>query len=262
MTTPAETLGVARPLVGVVHLPPSLTYAAFPGHEAALAAIRDDVSALERGGADGVLVENDADKPHVLTVSKAIVAWLTVAALEARAATRLPVGIGVQRIDWEATLAIAAAARLSFVRLDVFVDCVRMLGEQVSVEPAEVRALRAALGARDVALWTDVHVKHAELLSGGTLADAARRAVSEGSDAVLVTSERTGEPPSHADLDAACDAVGRARVVVGSGLTARNAAGLAARAGAAVVGTALKGPGAGRIEEGLVRQVVEAWRRA
>jgi len=191
------------PLVAVVHLPPSLSYAACPGVNAAVSALCEDVQMLDASGVDGILLENDADKPHTLTVNKAQVAWLTRLATEARHQTKLPLGIGVQRIDWEAALVVACAASLQLVRLDVFVDRVRMLGEEVRVSPTEVRALRSALRADAVEIWADVHVKHADLLSEGSLTQSTRQAADEGASAVSITGRRTGEPPTVADLDAA-----------------------------------------------------------
>jgi membrane complex biogenesis BtpA family protein len=245
-----------KPLVAVVHLPPSPGCLGWRGLQVALAELRADLACLD--GFDGVLLENDNDKPHRLTVSAPQVAWLTRLALAAREHCAVPLGIGVQRIDWEASLGIAAACGLDFVRLDVFVDRVRMQGEVVEVEPARVVALRQALAAERVELWTDVHVKHAELEPGSaSLAESARRAVAAGSDAVLVTGARTGEPPSLDDL-----AAGRAGrpVIVGSGLTPALAATLSAHADGAVVGTALK-EGA-RIARARAAEMVEAWARA
>jgi membrane complex biogenesis BtpA family protein len=250
----------SRPLVGVVHLPPSLGYAAFPGTAAALELVVRDVGALIEGGIDGILLENDADEPHTIVVSKAAVAWLTRASSVVRARTRLPLGIGVQRMDWEAALAIAAAADLDFVRLDTFVDRVRMSGEIVDVDPRAVIALRSALGIDRVELWTDVHVKHADLLSAGSLSGSARAAVQRGSSAVLVTGDRTGQPPVISDLRAARAAAAPTPVLVGSGLTSANAAVLACESDGAVVGTALKS--GDRIAVDRVKEVVSAWRDA
>jgi membrane complex biogenesis BtpA family protein len=215
---------------------------------------------LEAPHVDGILLENENDKPHTLTVSKAQVAWLTLLAMEARRRTALPLGIGVQRIDWEAALAVAAAARLDMVRLDVFVDRVLMQGEEVGVDPVQVRELREALDARAVALWTDVHVKHAELLGGGELGASVGDAIREGSAAVLVTGERTGMPPAIADLDEACRvAAGRAPVFAASGLDEANAGELRAHCDGAIVGTALKD--GSRVSAQRARDVVRAWRR-
>jgi hypothetical protein len=254
----SELLLAVRPLVAVVHLPPSLGYPTCPGIQVALATLERDLQTLARAGVDGVLLENDADKPHSLTVSKAAVAWLTRLATAARAWLPLPLGIGVQRIDWQAALAVATAASLDFVRLDVFVDRVRMNDELVEVSPAEVRAFRASLGADRVQLWTDVHVKHADRVDATSVAESARRARDEGADAVLVTGTRTGEPPSLEDLSAA-RALARP-VLVGSGLSSDNAADLAAHADGALVGTALK-RGA-RIDPERTAAVLRAWRAA
>ena len=261
MTSRLRTLFAARPpLVGVVHLAPSLSYATFPGRTAALDGLRSDLAALAAGGIDGVLLENDNDKPHTLTVSKAQVAWLTQAACVAREATTLPVGIGVQRIDWEATVAIAAAAGLDFVRLDVFVDRVRMLDQDVAVDPAAVLSLRTALRAESVQLWTDVHVKHAELVGSSPIEASAREAAARGSDAVLVSGTRTGEPPDLGELERARGGAAPVPILIGSGLTAELAPALAPHADGAVVGTSLKE--GDRISAAKVARVVEAWQRA
>ncbi len=256
-----RTFPSPRPLVAVVHLPPSLGYPAFPGTTAALDLVRRDMDALRAGGVDGVLLENDADKPHTILVSKAQVAWITLACRAARDAVDVPVGVGVQRMDVEATLAVAAAAELELVRLDVFVDTVIMQGEEVRGDPRFVRDLRAKLGASAVELWTDVHVKHAELTGTESIADAAERAATEGSAAVLVSGTRTGEPPSLDDLRAVREEIGaRTRVVIGSGLTPENADSLARVADAAVVGTCLKT--GDRVDAEKVKRMVDAWRRA
>lgn len=244
-----------------MHLPPSLGYAAFPGTSAALELLKRDLDALAQGGIDGVLLENDNDKPHTILVSKAQVAWLALACDCAKRMLDVPIGVGVQRMDAEATIAVAAACELEFVRLDVFVDTVIMQGEEVRGDPASVRALRTQLGAESTELWTDVHVKHAELLGREPIGDAAERAAREGSAAILVSGDRTGEPPRNDDLRAVKTALaGRARVVVGSGLTPENAASLAHVSDAAVVGTCLKT--GDRIDPTKVDAMVKAWKRA
>jgi membrane complex biogenesis BtpA family protein len=256
--------GATRPLVGVVHLPASLGCPAFAGPEAALASLRRDLATLSHGGVDAVLLENEHDKPHTLTVSRPQLAWLAQLARVARDATPLPLGIGVQRIDWEAALSIAAAVGLAFVRLDVFVDRVRMQGEVVSVDPAAVLALRRNLGAEGVALWTDVHVKHAELVAEREpprLAASARAAAAAGSDAVLVTGRVTGETPLVADLAQARAASAPVPVLVGSGLRPALARELAEHADGALVGTALQADD-GSVDPIRVRSMVDAWRAA
>jgi len=248
-----------HPLVACLHLPPGPGCIGFDGRSASLEALHHDLEALVAAGVDAILLENENDKPHTLVVSRAQAAWLAMLAVEARRATRLPLAVGVQRIDWETTLAVAAAADFLAVRLDTFVDRVSMQGEIVEVDPAAVRALRGALGVPALALWTDVHVKHAELVSGGSLAASATRAVDEGAAVVLVTGPRTGEPPTAADLGEARTALaGRAPVWLASGLDADNAPALRRLCDGAIVGTSLKA--GARVDRDRARRVVDAWR--
>jgi membrane complex biogenesis BtpA family protein len=255
-----------RPLVGVVHLAPSIGCRGCPGLTAAIARLTADLDVLTCAGVDAVLLENDNDKPHTLEVSKAQLAWLCRLAFEARRVVDRPLGINVQRIDWQAALFIAAAADLDFARLDVFVDRVRMLDQPVEVDPRAVLALRTHLGS-DVALWTDVHVKHAELLVAGeqpSVEASSLAALRAGADVVLVTGTRTGEPPALDDVIAARRGAERhasdARVFVASGLTPELALRFAPHADGALVGTALK---AGeRLDASRTRAMVAAWRQA
>jgi membrane complex biogenesis BtpA family protein len=239
-------------LIGCVHLAASLGTPGFPGADAALAALDADLDAL--GGVDGVLLENENDKPHTLVVNHQQIAWLTRAAAHARARVTVPLGINVQRVDWEAAFAIAEAVGLDFVRQDVLVDRVRMQGEVVALDAAAVMARRPP----GVRVFADVHVKHAELLDGSTLAESAARAVAAGADAVLVTGTRTGEPPLVADLLAARGA-GRP-VYIASGLAPDNAHAIAPHADGAIVGTSLMERG--RVTRERVASMVEAWHAA
>ena len=234
-------------LIGVVHLAPSLGTPGFPGVREALAALEADLEAL--AGMDGVLLENDNDKPHTLVVNRQQLAWLARVAAHARARVTRPLGINVQRIDWRAAFAIAAAAELDLVRLDTLVDRVRMGGEEVALDPAAVMA-HCPRGVRVIA---DVHVKHAELIDPTSLADSTRRAVAAGADYISVTGRRTGEPPTVEDLDAAHAGV---PVLIGSGLSADNASHLLPHAGGALVGTSLKD--GDRISSARVRAVMSA----
>jgi len=241
-------------LVAAVHLGPSLGTPGFPGASAVLDGLDADLAALTGiQGVDGILLENENDKPHTITINEHQVAWLTRVALHAKARVGVPVGINVQRIDWRATFAVAQAAELSFVRLDTLVDRVRMGGEEVHLDPREVMSLRPP----GVRVFADIQVKHAELLDKRPLAESARLAIAAGADGLIVTGTRTGEPPTLDDVRAA--KLG-APVYVGSGLDATNAATLGILADGAIVGTSLKdGP---RVSRAKATAVVEAWRRA
>lgn len=232
----------AKPLIGMIPLPPMPGYPAHPGMEAVVAAALADLAALEAAGFDGVLIENDNDRPHAIGAPAAV--RDAFAEVVARVVERARVPVGLELLyDTEATVAVAHETGAAFVRLDVFVDAVETRWGIVPASAARVAELRRDLGEGGPLLLTDVHVKHARLLAAKPLADSAREAVARGSDGLIVTGGWTGEPPSPADLGAARDAAGGVPIVVGSGLTAANAPELLAVADAAVVGTSLKTDG-------------------
>ncbi|MEN9937749.1 MAG: phosphorybosylanthranilate isomerase [Chloroflexota bacterium] len=246
-------------MIGMVSLPPLPGYSGSPGLDAILAAALADLDALRHGGADAALVENDFDRPHALTVGPEVTAAMTRAAAELAARGTLPIGAQVLLNDWRASLAVAAASGARFVRLDFFVDRARIAAGTIEPEPAAVLAYRTAIGAEHVALLADIQVKYSTSLEPGkTLAYSAVQAADAGADAAIVTGDATGDAPTVADLIEA--RAGGIPVLVGSGLTPANAAGLLAHADGAIVGTALRsGPGPlDRVDVERVRRLVRA----
>ena len=53
-----------KTIIGMVHLPPLPGYPESPGIEHAIRHAVADLHALEEGGVDGVLIENEYDRPH------------------------------------------------------------------------------------------------------------------------------------------------------------------------------------------------------
>jgi membrane complex biogenesis BtpA family protein len=248
-----------RSLIGMISLPPLPGYAGSPGVAALVDAALADLEALRAGGADAALVENDFDRPHALTVGPEVTAAMVRVTAEVVRRAPFPVGVQVLLNDWRASLAVAAAAGAQFVRLDFFVDRVRIAAGDITPDPVAVLAYRAAIGAEHVAIFADIQVKYSTPLEPGKpLTVSARQAAAAGADAVIVTGAATGIAPTAAELIAA--AAGRVPVLIGSGLTPENTAELLPHAAGAVVGTALRsGPGPlDRVEPERVRRLAEA----
>lgn len=253
---------VTRPVIGVIHLPPLLGYPEFTTMESTTALALKDLHSLQRGGVDGVLVENEYDHPHQFTVGPEIMASFTWIMYQVMEQATVPVGLEVLLNDWQASLAIAKACGAAFVRLDFFVDKVRVKDRVIEPDPAEIIAYRRKLKAEQVALLTDIQVKYSELLEEKLLATSARQAVTAGADAIIVTGRATGDMPTLTDLQEAREVVGDFPVLVGSGTTPANAAQLFQYADGAIVGTALKSGSepADRVVEDKVRQLMQVVR--
>jgi membrane complex biogenesis BtpA family protein len=236
-----ELFRSARPIIGVIHLPPLPGFAGSPGIDGVLEKALADQRALETGGADGVLVENEEDHPHEVMAGPATVANMTrvTSALVARAS--VPVGVEILLNDPEASVAVAAAAGARFIRTDYFVDRMeRPEYGEMRIDPGAVLALRRRLGADHILVLADIQVKYARMLQPRPLAESAAMARDSGADALVVTGSATGRAPAREEIQDARRGAPDRPVLVGSGLDSQNADDLLAVAGGAIVGTSLK----------------------
>jgi membrane complex biogenesis BtpA family protein len=238
-----------RPLlIGMVHLRPLPgAPAARPSRRAAQPdwvrqAVRD-AETLAAAGFGAILVENYGDAPFFKDrVPPETIAALARACAAVRDALpgRIAVGVNVLRNDALAAIAVAAAAGLDFIRVNVLNGSVATDQGVIEGRAAEVVRMRAAL-APDVRIFADVRVKHARPLAPRPLEQEVHDLVHRGgADAVIVSGERTG---LHVDLDELAEvqrAAGDALVLIGSGASAQNVARLLEGADGAIVGTSLK----------------------
>lgn len=250
-------------ILGVVHLWHLLGQDAYPGAGALVDAAREDARRLARGGVDGLLLENWKDASPGPFVGPDAVASLTAVALAVRGEVELPVGINVLPNDYRAAFAIAGAAGLSFVQLDVLVDPVRTDYSYSDAPPFELRvdvddvaAWRRRCRAEGVTLMATVHPKHYALLEERALEESARAAEAAGADVVVVTGAATGRAPDADRLRRARRGLERARLYLGSGLSPRNAAELVPACDGAIVGTAFRTPDFAEVVEAQVRRLV------
>lgn len=257
---------LARTVIGMVHLLPLPGSPRWAGSmdeviERALA----DARTLAEAGADALLVENFGDMPFTAGRVEAVtVAAMSVAAAAVRSSVpALPLGVNVLRNDTRSALAVAVACGASFVRANVLAGAA--VTDQGLVHSDAYGLLRDRRHlAAEVAIFADVHSKHAVPLGPADLEhearDLARRALADG---LIVTGRATGEAASQEALARVRAAVPGTPLLVGSGVTAESAAALLKVADALIVGTAVKRDG--RVENPVdpvrARRLVEAVRR-
>jgi hypothetical protein len=113
---------------------------------------------------------------------------------------------------------------------------------------------RKQLAASDVAIFADVRSKHTASLTSRSVEESARDAAYRGmADALIVTGLHTGAEPDKDQLHRIRVSVPDQRILIGSGVTARNAAKLLREADGAIVGTHLK-------EDGMIENPVDETR--
>ena len=230
-----------RPLVGMVHLQPLPGSPRWGGD---MRTVTDratrDAHALAAGGLHGLMVENFLDAPFFpRQVPAETVAAMAVVVDAVRRESGLPVGVNVLRNDASAALAVAAATGARFIRVNVHTGA--MLTDQGWLEgnAHETLRLRQRL-APGVAILADVLVKHAVAPAGLSAGDAARDCWHRGhADALIVSGTATGAAVAASRLEEVRAAVPAARIWIGSGLDAGNAAALLQLVDGAIVGSAL-----------------------
>jgi membrane complex biogenesis BtpA family protein len=227
-------------IIGAIHLPPLLGYRKFPGFDIALKNSLFDLEAFEKGGIDGIIFENNYDIPHKIFVDAPVISSMIFLGEKLRKATRLPMGVSVLWNDYRAALSIAKTLNLQFIRIPVFVDKVATDYGIIKGNPKEVLEFRKSIKAENVALFTDIHVKHAKLLSKHKLITSAKLAIKNKSDAIIITGKWTGEAPSLEKVKLLREHLEDFPILIGSGLDKNNIHNLFQFANGAIVSTSLK----------------------
>ncbi len=256
--------GIAKPLIGDIHLSPLPGTPRYRGET--MAGIIDralaDADAFVRGGMDGIILENHGDIPFLKPseIGPEIIAAMAAIASRVADAIDVPFGINLLANGAIGGLAIAKASGARFIRVNQWVNA--YIGNEGLIEGESGRALRyrKQIDALDVAIFADVHVKH------GSHAIVDDRSVSEqagdvefyDADVAIATGNRTGDAVPETEI-AAVRAGTRLPVIAGSGITPANAQTILASLDGAIVGSSLKTDGVwwNPVEVGRVRALVE-----
>lgn len=260
---------VAKPVIGVIHLralPGAPRYESTPVQEIYTDAVRD-ATALAAGGVDGLMIENASDMPFCRPddIGAETVAAMTAACMEIREAVDIPFGITCVANGVMPGLAIAKACGARWVRANQWVNAY-VANEGLLNGPAP-RALRyrAAIGAADVKILADVHVKfgaHAITADRG-IAEQATDAEWFDADVLIASGTRTGSPTRPSEVDEV-RAGTHLPVIVGSGLDPDQVRSLFEVADGAIVGQWLKVDGKwwNPVDRGRVETMMSAVQKA
>ena len=238
MTRFWQRFGNGAVMIGMIHLPPLPGYENSPGLERAIRQAVGDLNVLQSRGFDGVLIENEYDRPHrVESTPETTAAMTRITRSVVQESESVSVGCEILLNDPRASLAVARMSGAAFIRTDYFVDrMTRPEYGEFSIDPDGLIEYRRKIGAEHVLILADIQVKYATMIEPRPLAESARLAKEKGADAVVVTGDASGRAPTAEQLREAAQGL---PVLIGSGLNPDNAAGLLAECDGAIVGTAL-----------------------
>lgn len=253
------------PLIGDVHLPPLPGTPRYRGEN--MTAIIDralrDAEAFEKGGMDGIILENHGDIPFLKPneIGPEIIAAMAAIAARVTDAAGVPVGINLLANASLGALAIAKASGGRFIRVNQWVNA--YVSNEGFIEGESARALRyrKQIDAEDVAIFADVHVKHGShaIVGDRPVSEQAGDAEFYDADVAIATGNRTGEAVPQDEISAIREGT-RLPVIAGSGITATNASTILPLLDGAIVGSSLKEGGVwwNPVELGRVKALVEA----
>jgi hypothetical protein len=257
--------GVSKPLIAMCHLralPGRPRHDAVGGMTAVYQALRQDVLALQEAGVDGLLFCNEHDLPYSIGVGVEIAA--AEAAVIARLRPDLAVPFGVDVLwDPRAALAVARATDGVFVR-EVFTGVFDSDMGLMAPDFGELAGYRHAIGADEVAVFTNVTPEFSRSVAGRTVAERARGAAFLGADALLVSGPQAGARVDLGELREAKENAGNVPVLANTGVTHDNTEETLAIADGVIVGTSLKVDGStwNAVDPDRAKRLVEIVRAA
>jgi len=233
--------GVERPLIAMCHLrglPGRPRHDVAAGVDGIVEWLARDVTTLQEAGVHGLLFCNENDIPYQLQVGPEAVAAMAATIGQLRKELRLPFGVDLLW-DPRAALAVARATGAAFVR-EVFTGVYESDMGLMAPSLGDLAAFRHAIGADDVALFTNITPEFSRSVSGRSVAERARSAAFLGVDALLVSGQMAGVSAELDDLREAKEATPQVPVLANTGVTAENVGRILKVADGLVVGTSLK----------------------
>ena len=240
-----EVFDVRKPIVGMCHLPAlpgDPGYDASGGMDAVLAHARREISALQDGGVDGILISNEFSLPY-LTKTEPITAVVMARVIgELRSEIRVPFGVNVLW-DGEASIDLAMATGAAFVR-EVFTGVYASDFGLWNTEVGRAARHRARVGASDVRLLYNIVPEGAAYAANRDLAQMTRSTVFNGApDALCVSGLTAGAATDTSTLKVVKENAGDIPVFVNTGVRPDSVAESLEYADAAIVGTWFKRDG-------------------
>jgi membrane complex biogenesis BtpA family protein len=239
-----DLFGVRKPIIAMLHVP------AMPGrprHDrvAGIAhlvdTVGDDLDALQRAGVDGFLFCNEADLPYQIGVGPEIAAGMAAVIGQLQSRISCPFGVDVV---WDpiTSLAVARATGAAFVR-EVFTGAFESDLGIMRPDFGAIAAYREDIGARSVALFSNITPEFASSLGNRSIAARARSAAYLGVDAILISGQITGTSTNLHELREAKAAVPDMPVLANTGAREDTVEDILTIADGLFVGTSLKHEG-------------------
>lgn len=249
-----ELFGVEKPVIALLHLD------ALPGDpgycgdlDMVLAHAREDLTALQSGGVDGVLFANEFSKPYQAKPDMAVISAMAYIIGNLKPLIQIPFGVNVVK-NPIATIDLAAATGAHFARNSFSGAYMGEYGIFISSSGEAIRH-RKALGIPEVKLLYKVNAEADAYLAERDIQVIARSIMAGGyADALCVSGPAAGNEPDTAILAKVYEVAKPNHVPVfcNTGCNHENVREKMQYCDAVCMGTAFKNPENGRVCKELV----------
>ncbi len=183
-----------------------------------------EVQIYLKAGIDAIAIENMHDIPYTKKkVGHEISSVMTIVGHEVKKMSGLPCGIQILAAANKASVAVAKAAGLDFIRAEGFVFGHLADEGFIDSDAAGLLRYRKMISAEDIAIFTDIKKKHSShaVTSDVDIIETAIAAEYFLSDGVIITGSGTGRESKAEEIEAVRYAC-KIPVMVGSGITIDN----------------------------------------
>jgi membrane complex biogenesis BtpA family protein len=231
-------------MVHLEPLPGASRYNSKEGIQGIVDAAIEDTNRLVKGGIDGVMVENQWDRPWLKPdeIGPETIATMASVLQQLRDRYRIPIGVNVHLNGVCQAIAIALATGCQFIRAFQLANA--YISSAGIIEAAGPKAIRyrAYLNAEDkILIFADFHVKHGshQIIADKSLEEQAEDIEEAMGDAVIITGLKTGRPPARDDIELIRKVI-TIPILIGSGLMVENLRDLLPLVDGAIVGSYFK----------------------
>jgi membrane complex biogenesis BtpA family protein len=234
---------VAKPIIGMLHLPPlpgSYNYAGQPLDDIVAHAV-GEADILTSSGFDGLLMQNAGDRPASLEVCPEKIAYMSViGAAVHRAHPTVPLGVNVCWNVPKATIAVCHAAGGAFIRLEhVYIGMAITAHGPVYGCAYEATQFLKLLDAKHIRIFADVYEAHSVPIGRVPIEQAACQATGAcQAHAVVITGSTFAE--SMEMIQAIKQSAPTLAVILGGGSNPANVGEALRLADGIIVGRSLK----------------------
>ena len=239
-----------KPVIAMLHLDYLLGSPHFLGIDHVVNRAKRDINKLQRGGVDGLIIENWKENSSGEFVSIETALSFAIACIQIAPFIKVPFGINVLNNDYKVALSIAKLVGAAFVELDVLVDEVKSdysLSDAGQINPFEIKInskdvfdYAKKIDSSYIPIICFVQPKHYTMLDKHkTIQESVKDAENAGVAGVLIT-KSTGVAPTTNLINDAKSAAKHIPIGIGSGFSIENANQFLPIADYFVVGSALK----------------------